>query len=130
MTDELLQAYLKTLKMDLNFFRDSLKEVSKEIIDGGYSKYPIFVAHQAEVKLGEVILDREEIGSNFTIQASTLEEMEERKVILTENASVFKSAFKDPAQFCCIFLVTEHGARFVFVPFDPPPPETDTQETE
>jgi hypothetical protein len=118
MTEELLKAYLQSLRLDLNLFKDSIREVSEDVIKEGYSQFPVFIAHQAEVKLGEVILDREEIGSNFTFQGSTLEELVERKIVLPKNEAKFKAAYKDPGKYCCIFLVTEHGAQFVFVPFD------------
>jgi len=118
MTEELLKAYLDSLRLDLNLFKDSIREVSEEVIKEGYSQYPIFIAHQAEVKLGEVILDKEEIGSNFTFQGSTLEELVEKKIVLPKNLPKFKAAYKDPDKFCCIFLITEHGAQFVFVPFE------------
>jgi hypothetical protein len=118
MTEDLLKTYLNSLRLDFNLFRDSIKEVSDDIIKGGFSKYPIFIAHQAEVKLGEVILDREELGTNFTIQASTIEEFINRNIIKPGNADKFKEAFKDPGKFCCIFLITEYGGQFVFVPFE------------
>lgn len=118
MTEELLKSYLNTLRLDLNFYKDSIREVSQDIISEGFSQYPIFIAHQAEVKLGEVILDREELGTNFTIQATTLEDLVDKKVVLSANVARFKAAYKDPEKHCCIFLVTEHGAQFVFVPFE------------
>lgn len=118
MTEDMLKSYLNTLRLDLNFFKESIREVSQDIISEGYSKYPIFIAHQAEVKIGEVILDREELGTNFTIQATTLEDLVEKKVVLPANVEKFKKAYKDPEKQCCIFLVTEHGAQFVFVPFE------------
>ena len=118
MTEDLLKTYLNSLRLDLNLFKDAIKEVSEDIIKEGFSAFPIFIAHQAEVKLGEVILDREELGINFTIQASTLEEFVSRNIIKPGNADRFKDAFKDPAKFCCIFLVTEYGGQFVFVPFE------------
>ncbi|MCC6818009.1 MAG: hypothetical protein IT245_03850 [Bacteroidia bacterium] len=118
MTEEMLKSYLNTLRLDLNFFKDSIKEVSQDIISEGFSQYPIFIAHQAEVTLGEVILDREELDINFTIQATTLEDLVEKKIVLPANVEKFKKAYKDPSTQCCIFLVTEHGAQFVFVPFE------------
>lgn len=118
MSEELLKSYLNTLRLDLNLYKDSIREVSSDIINEGYSKYPVFVAHQQEVKLGEPILDREELGTNFTIQATTMEELIERKIILPKNTEKFKQAYKDPAVQCCIFLVTEHGAQFIFVPYE------------
>lgn len=118
MTEELIKTYLNSLRLDFNLFKDSIKEVSDDIIKEGYSQYPLFVAHQATVKLGEVILDREELGINFTYQASTIEEFIEKNIIKQNNVEKFKTAFKDPAKFCCIFLVTEYGGQFVFVPFE------------
>lgn len=118
MTEDLLKTYLSTLRLDLNLYKDSIKEVSEDIIKEGFSKYPIFIAHQEEVKLGEVILDKDELGTHFTIQATTLEELVERKVILPKNIGKFKSAYKDPSTQCCIFLLTSQGAQFVFVPFE------------
>lgn len=118
MTEDLLKTYLSSLRLDLNLFKDSIKEVSEDIIKEGFSQYPIFIAHQAEVKLGEMILDREELGTAFTIQASTMEEFVNRNIIKPNNVDRFKEAFKDPSKFCCIFLITEYGGQFVFVPFE------------
>ena len=80
-----LKQMLNLLTLDLNLFKESIKEVSRDIINEGFSKYPLFVAHQSEVKVGEVILDKEELGTHFTIQASTLEEFVEKKIILSKN---------------------------------------------
>ncbi len=52
MTEELLKSYLNTLTLDLNLYKDSIREVSEDIIREGYSRYPLFIAHQEEVKLG------------------------------------------------------------------------------
>ncbi|MEZ4804140.1 MAG: hypothetical protein R2852_01260 [Bacteroidia bacterium] len=117
MTEEVLKGYLKLLQADMEFYKDSIKEVSDEIIKEGFSQYPLFIAHQEEVKLGELILDKEELGTNFTIQASTLEEFVERKIISKNNVQLFKKAYKDPKIQCCIFLITGQGAQFVFVPY-------------
>lgn len=118
MPEDILRAYLNTLKLDLNLYQESIKEVSEDIIREGFSKYPVFVAHQEEVKLGEIILDKDELDANFTIQASTLEELVEKGIILKKNVDKFKTAYKDPAQHCCIFLITREGAQFVFVPYE------------
>lgn len=125
MTEDILKSYLHTLRLDLNFYKDSIREVSNDIIAEGYSQYPIFVAHQEDVTLGETILDRQELGTNFTIQATTLEELVNKQIILAANVDRFKQAFKNPKEQCCIFLVSTHGAQFVFVPYElTPPPQT------
>lgn len=123
MTEELLKSYLNTLTLDLNLYKESIKEVSEDIIREGYSSHPVFIAHQEEVKLGEVILDKDELGTGFTIQATTLEELIEKKVVLPANVEKFKKAYKDPAEQCCILLITAYGAQFVFVPYTMKPAE-------
>ncbi|MFC6103546.1 hypothetical protein [Olivibacter domesticus] len=108
---------LKSLKTDLNFYKDSIKEVAIEIMAEGLSQYPIFVAHQHEVSLGELILDRNELGTQWTIQASTLEEFIEKGVILKNRKDHFIKTYKRPEDYMCLFVVVPEGANFVFFPY-------------
>src|SRR5271154_3694952 len=75
---------LVSLETDLKFFNESIREVALEIMMEGLSNYPIFIAHQHELKLGEVILDRRDLNTEWSIHASTLEEFVERGVIKEE----------------------------------------------
>lgn len=108
---------LESLEVDLKFLSDSIKEVAIEIMVEGLSKYPIFIAHQHEVKLGEVIFDRHEMNTDWTIQASTLEEFTERGVIKKELKERFTDTYKNPDKFMCVFVVVPEGANFVFFPY-------------
>ncbi len=108
---------LESLEVDLKYFNDSIKEVAIEIMVEGLSKYPIFVAHQHEVALGEVIFDRVEMNTDWTIQASTLEEFMERGVIKKELKERFTDTYKNPDRFMCVFVVVPEGANFVFFPY-------------
>ena len=36
---------------------------------------------------------------------------------LIEHEEEFKAAFKDPDEFCCLFVVDEEFTNFVFIPF-------------
>lgn len=53
--DQKKESPLKSLEADLKFYNESLKEVAIEIMVEGISAYPIFVAHQHVLNLGEVI---------------------------------------------------------------------------
>jgi len=108
---------LVSLERDLKFFNDSIREVSTEILMEGLSNYPIFIAHQHELTLGEVILDRRDLNSTWSIHASTLEEFLERGVIKKELRERFVDTYKNPNKFICVFVVTPEGANFVFVPY-------------
>lgn len=108
---------LESLEVDLKFLSDSIKEIAVEIMVEGLSKYPIFIAHQHEVALGEVIFDRHEMNIDWTIQASTLEEFIERKVIKKELEERFIDTYKNPNKYMCVFVIVPDGANFVFFPY-------------
>lgn len=108
---------LVSLERDLKLFSDSILEVAVEIMVEGLSKYPIFVAHQHDVKLGEVILDRQELNTEWSIHASTIEEFIERGVIKPELKERFISSYKNPRDYMCLFVIVPEGANFVFVPY-------------
>ncbi|HEY9196852.1 MAG TPA: hypothetical protein VIM77_11325 [Mucilaginibacter sp.] len=108
---------LLSLERELKYFKDSIHEVAVEIMMEGLSEYPIFIAHQHELKLGEVILDRHELNSEWSIHASTLEEFTDRGVIKPELKERFINSYKNPSDYMCIFVVVPEGANFVYIPY-------------
>lgn len=108
---------LKSLEADLKFYNESIKEVASEIIAEGISPHPIFVAHQHEVKLGELILDRKDLNTDWSIQASTLEEFIEKGIIHRDKRDRFIKHYKDPHEHMCLFVIVPEGANFVFYPY-------------
>jgi hypothetical protein len=69
------------------------------------------------VKLGEAILLKEDYARDFSIHATTLEEMVEKNLVLPERVDEFKRNYKNPKEQMCIFLITAAGASFVFAPY-------------
>jgi hypothetical protein len=61
---------LKALNEQLKGISDFLAEVSEDMIEGGFTQIPIFVAHQEQAKIGEMIIDRTEFGYAFSINAT------------------------------------------------------------
>ena len=108
---------LLSLERELKIFKESIREVAIEIMMEGLSTYPIFIAHQHELKLGEVILDRNDLNTDWSIHASTLEEFEERGVIKPELKDRFINSYKNPNDFMCVFVVVPEGANFVYFPY-------------
>lgn len=108
---------LKSLEADLKFYAESIKEVAIEIMVEGLSAYPIFIAHQHEVNVGEMILDKDELNTSWTIQASTLEEFIEKGIIKPEKKENFIKNYKNAHQFMCLFVIVPEGANFVFYPY-------------
>ena len=108
---------LKSLEADLKFYAESIKEISTEIMVEGFSAYPIFVAHQHEVSVGELILDKEELHTGWSINASTLEEFVEKGIIKAAKKQVFMEQYKNAHHFMCLFVIVPEGANFVFYPY-------------
>ncbi len=108
---------LKSLETDLILYSDSLKEIAEEIIDEQVSPYPIFVAHQHEVSIGELIIDKEELAAEWNIHVSTLEEFITIGIVKREKEDFFKQNYKDPRKFICMFVIIPEGANFVFYPY-------------
>lgn len=108
---------LQSLKVDLDFYSESIKEISTEMIAEGYTLFPIFIATQHEVSMGEVILDKAELGTNWSINASSLEEFVERGVIQDAKKSIFEKSYKKASDYMCLFVVVPEGANFVFYPY-------------
>lgn len=109
---------LESLKTDLDFYKESIKEVSTELMTEKYTQFPIFVAHQHEVSVGEIILDRTELGTGWTIQVSSLEEFLEVGIVKEDKKEKFVQKFKDPAKYMCLFVIVPEGANFVFYPYE------------
>jgi len=108
---------LISLEKDLEFYSESIKEVAIEIMVEGISAYPIFIAHQHEVHIGEIILNKEELNTDWTIQASTLEEFIEKGIISKEKKEPFLKVYKKPEEFMCVFVIVPEGANFIYYPY-------------
>jgi len=108
---------LLSLERDLKIYNESIHEVAIEIMVEGLSSYPIFIAYQHLVKLGELILDRDDLNMEWSINASTLEEFVEKGVIKKELQERFTRSYKNPHDFMCLFVIVPEGGNFVYFPY-------------
>ncbi len=111
-------AELQELNQNLNIYKESIREISEEIIDNQVSKYPIFIASRDETNLGKQIIDKEELALEWSINASTLEEFVRRKIVLENKLEAFKKSYKDPRKFLCVFTLLTENAGFIYLPYD------------
>jgi hypothetical protein len=114
---EVKKSPLVSLEKDLELYADSIKEVAIEIMVEGISANPIFIAHQHTVNIGEMILNREELNTEWTIQASTFEEFVEKGIINPEKKALFLKAYKKPEDYMCVFVIVPEGANFIYYPY-------------
>ncbi|MCU0390586.1 MAG: hypothetical protein MUE81_05675 [Thermoflexibacter sp.] len=112
---ELNGKYLGTISSDFVKVADTLKETSYLIRQRGISDFPIFLICKQEIAIGKLLVSRQEIDINWNYYASFLNEFIERQLVT--DIELFKSAWRDPDEFACLFVVEMDFMNFVFIPF-------------
>jgi hypothetical protein len=112
--DPVVESQLKTLEAQLGELNDFLLEVSTDMVDGGFTEHPLYVAHQEQAKIGEMIVDRDEFGFPFSINATTIERFLELGILQKERLGAFLKAYGNPKSRCCVFLMVAPEPQFVF----------------
>jgi hypothetical protein len=108
---------LVSLEKDLELYKESIREIAHEIIAEGLSATPIFVAHQHTVSIGELILNRDELNTLWSVQASMFEEFVEKGIIKPELQELFLKNYKNPKEYMCVFVIVPEGANFIYYPY-------------
>ena len=112
---ELSGKYLGTITKDFVKVADTLKEASYQIRKEGFSEYPIFPIAKVEIPIGQLLIGQQDLDTTWNYYATYIDEFVNRKLI--ENLEQFKAAYKDPDEFCCLFVVDNEFTKFVFVPY-------------
>ena len=112
---ELNGKYLGTISKDFVVVSDTLKEAAYQVKKRGFSEYPIFPISKVETPIGQLLIDKKELALDWNYYITYLDEFLQRKLI--ENETEFKAAYKDPDEFCCLFVVDEEFTNFLFIPY-------------
>jgi len=115
---ELSGKYLGTITKDFATIADTLKEASYQIRKRGFSEQPIFpIAKNDEIPMGQLLIDKEDAGTMWNYNASFLDEFVQREIVAKDKEAEFKSAYKDPDEFCCLFVIDGAFTKFIFIPY-------------
>lgn len=112
---ELNGKYLGTISRDFVKVAETLKEASYQIRKRKFSPFPIFPVCKEEQPIGQLLIDQQEIKTEWNYYASYLDEFVQRGLVEAEQE--FISAYKDPDEFCCLFVVDQTFTNFVFIPY-------------
>lgn len=104
------------LEQELKEYKKMMIEASEIILNSDVSKYPIFIVHQQEVEIGIPIADKDKIAGNWSINASTLEELVAKQLVKESKVEEFCKNFKTTESFICLFALSELGAQFIYLP--------------
>lgn len=114
---ELDGKYLGTITKDFVIVADNLKEASYQIRKRGFSDYPIFPISKTEIPVGQLLIGQNDMANMWNYNASFLDEFVQRKIIAEGKVEEFKQAYKDPDEFCCLFVMDMDFAKFTFIPY-------------
>jgi hypothetical protein len=114
---ELNGKYLGTISSDFIKICENLKEASYQVRKRGFSEYPIFPISKTEQPIGQLFLSNKEKPIDWNYYITYLDEFVQRKLIQEDALDQFKTTYKDPDEFCCLFVVDETFTNFLYIPY-------------
>jgi hypothetical protein len=109
--------YLGTISGDFVKVADYLKEASYQIRVRKFSDYPIFPTAKTEQPIGQLLYGRDELDLQWNYYASYLDEFIERKLIDADKVEDFTRTYKNPDEYCCLFVVDREFTNFIYIPY-------------
>lgn len=106
---------LSQLQVELAGYKIALAKASDTIIENDITNFPIFVFHQHEVHIGIPIIRREDTKGNWSVNASSLEELMTKSIIQEAKVKDFQGLIKEHGTDLCLFVLSELGANFIFI---------------
>ena len=113
---ELNGIYLGTISEDFIKISDSLKEASYQIRKAGFA-FPIFPVSKGQIPIGQLLIGKSELGTIWNYYASFLDEFAQRDLVGKDRMVAFQETYKDPDEFCCLFVVDNAFTNFVYIPY-------------
>ncbi len=114
---ELNGKYLGTVSQDFVKISDHIKEASYQIRTRGFSDWPIFIISKSEIPLGQLLFKKEEIDTVWNYYVTYIDEFVQRKLIEKDKIDLFKDAYKNPDEFCCLFVIDGDFTNFIYIPY-------------
>ncbi len=114
---EISGKYLGTITEDFVFVSDTLKEASYAVRKRGFSDFPIFPICKVEQPIGKLLIGAQELNLKWNYHITYLDEFVQREIIAADKMEDFKANYKDPDEFCCLFVIDNNFTNFVFIPY-------------
>lgn len=116
MSEQPISAQYEKIKTDLLPHLGIMGQAADAILDQDISFYPIFVVHQHSVDIGILLLQKGESDAEWSLNVTTLEELATKNIIEMDRVDQFRQVYKNPKNYLCLFLISELGLNFVFIP--------------
>jgi len=114
---ELDGKYLGTITKDFVIVAENLREASYQVRNRGYSDFPIFPISKSGQQIGQLLYAKNEVDTDWNYFITYLDEFIQRKLIEKNKVEEFKKIYKDPDEFCCLFVMDKDFNNIVFIPY-------------
>lgn len=114
---ELDGRFLGQISTDFALVAEILKEASYQVRSRGFSDFPIFVVAKEPIPVGGLLIARTEMSNEYHYFASYLDDFRNRDLITPHQEPLFKENYKNPDEFCCLFVIEGEFAKFIFIPY-------------
>ena len=109
--------YLGTISSDFIKVCDILKEGGYQLKTRAISEFPIFPISKVTLPFGTELITKEIVGTDWNYSFSFMEEFQQLGFIEEDKLEAFKANYKDPEEFCCLFVVDKEFTNFVYIPY-------------
>ena len=109
--------YLGVISADFVKVADKIKEASYLVRQRGFSQYPIFPIVKTAFTLGILLVEKGEMENQWNYYTAYLDLFVQCGLVAKEKIAVFKKAYKDPDEFCCLFVLDINFINFVYLPY-------------
>jgi hypothetical protein len=113
---ELSGRYLGTISQDFVKVADLLRDASYQIRKAGF-EYPIFPICKEAQPIGQLLIDQLNSHTEWNYFASFLDEFIQREIVEKDKLDDFIDAYRNPDEFCCLFVIDKTFTNFVFIPY-------------
>jgi len=114
---ELNGKFLGTITSDFIKVSDQLKEAAYQLKTRNLSEFPVFVLCKTVQPVGSLLFEKILENLDWNYYFAMAEEFVQRGILSLEGYEAFTSTYKNPDEFCCLFVVDPEFTNFVFVPY-------------
>ena len=108
--------YLGSISKDFVQVCDLLKEAAYLMRKRGISQFPIFPVAKQNIAVGQLIIPNRE-QREWIFYISLLEEFAIRGLVAPDHEARFKQVYKNPDEYCCLFVIDKDFLNFLFIPY-------------
>lgn len=104
------------LKEELKIYTELFEKAYEKVLASAVTKFPIIVVHQEAIDIGIPVVNKAVNGGHWNIHISWMEEFISKKLIRPEKVDDFQALCNDRKDHYCLFVLSDMGAKFIFLP--------------